>query len=317
MFRNIALILIIFVFVQRCSIPEPEDVIPPVVAVVYPHEGAVVSDNVNVLIAASDNDEVDKVWYYLNGVKINETGSSPYTMPLNIANLEKNVNHVIQAGAVDKNDNTGYSAAVNFTVAETPDIIEPVVTIVNPQPGQVVEGTVKILAHAVDERSIQKVAFFINGDSVENGADQSYPYSYDWNTSGLSDSTEHTIFAKAFDGGNNTAVSPVISVTVYPRSRDAGDLEAPGARILYPVDGSIVTGVIAVSVDLADNVGVARAEFYVDGALENEADNPATPWQFNWDTSAKADSAAHTLYVKAYDEAGNIGTTELMTVTVQ
>ncbi len=310
------LFLSVFLILQ-CQLPEPRDVVPPTTRVIYPHEGAVVSENVDVVIEASDDDKVAKVWYFVNGVKMGETSKTPYTLSLNIGNLEKGVNHVIQSAARDDEGNTGYSPLTTFTVAETRDNIDPVVTIVNPQSGQVVEDTVLIVAHAEDERSVQKVAFFINGDSVKDATDYTYPYRYEWNTQGLSDSTEHTIFAKAFDGGNNTAISPVIRVTVYPRSGDAGDDIPPSALILYPVAGSAVSGTVTVSVDLRDNVNVSRSEFYVDGVLTESADDPESPWTFDWNTASKADSSLHTLYVKAYDQAGNTGTSALMTVTIQ
>jgi len=214
--KNILLILMSFSLLTFCSYPEPRDVTPPLATVIYPYEGAVVSANVNVTIGASDDDEISKVWYYVDGIKMGEKSSSPYEIPLDISGLERNVNHVVQAGAVDAGGNTGYSTSVNFIVAATLDVVPPTVAIMNPQSGQTVEQQVKILAYADDDRSVQKVAFFLNGDSV--GLDPSYPYFYLWNTTGYSDSTQHTIFAKAWDGGNNTAVSPVIIVTVYPRS---------------------------------------------------------------------------------------------------
>ena len=73
-----------------------------------------------------------------------------------------------------------------------------------------------------------------------------------------------------------------------------------------------------VSVDLQDNVGVTRAEFFVDGQLTNQKDNPDSPWIFQWNTTTVADTipTQHSLYVKAYDQAGNVGTTGLMIVTV-
>lgn len=219
------------------------------------------------------------------------------------------------AAATDENDNTAYSAPVTFVVAETEDIIPPSVLIVNPQGGQVVEGIVNITAYAEDERSIQSVEFFIDGTS--RGSSSAYPYIYNWNTSGISDSTSHTLFAKATDGGGNTAISPVIQVTVYPRIGPAGDNSAPAAVFLYPIAGSAITGTVDISVDLFDNEGVVKAEFYVDGQLKTSQDNPDSPWIYSWDTTPQADGNLHSLYVKAYDAAGNAGTSGLMTVTVQ
>jgi len=306
-------LLIPLFLVFQCSLPEPDDEIPPQTVVIYPYEGAVISNNIEVNVQASDNDKISKVWYYVDGIKIEEKTKSPYSFNYNINGLTKKVNHVIQSAAKDKEGNTGYSPLVNFTVAETEDIVDPVVSIVNPQSGQVVEGIVHVTAHAEDDRSVQKVAFFIDGDSA--GSSASYPYIFNWNTDGLSDSTAHTIFAKAFDAGNNIGISPVITVTVYPRTGEAGDNVTPSAMFLYPVTGAVLDVALDVSVDLYDNTAVSRAEFYVDGQLETAANNPSVPWVFNWNAPA-AGAGTHTLYVKAFDAAGNIGTSSLLVVTV-
>lgn len=299
----------------HCSLPEIEDVTPPEVLVAYPYNGAVISSSVNVRIFAADDEEVSEVWYYIDGNESPSVKSAPYEIALEISGLERKVDHYIQAAAKDKEGNVGYSEYVVFMVAETEDVIDPTVSIINPQRGQVVEGLVEIVANAEDERSIQKVAFFINGDSV--GLSSTYPYKYDWDTSTYSDSTEHTIYAKAWDGGNNTAVSEVIGVTVYPRTGEAGDDINPEVLILYPLAGITVTGTVQVSVDLFDNIKVVRAEFYVDGLLQNATVNPPSPWIFYWDTSQHTSSALHSLYIRAYDGAGNVGTSGLMTVTVE
>lgn len=303
------IILIPILFLFQCSLPEIEDVTPPEVTVAYPYNGAVISAPIDVRIFAADDEEVTEVWYYLNGEEGATVTSAPYEIALNPVGLDREIDHYLQAAAKDKKGNVGYSEYVIFTVAETDDIIDPTVSIINPQNGQVVEGVVEVLASAEDERSIQKVAFFINGDSV--GLSSSYPYMYEWDTSTYSDSTEHTIFAKAWDGGNNTATSEAISVTVYPRSGPAGDDVAPTALFLYPIDGSTVAGNVRIALDIADNDSMANIELYVDGELEASEIYPSSPWIYDWDSSDKADSLEHNLYVRLYDRAGNVGTASM------
>lgn len=308
MLKKYFLLLPVMILLQ-CSLPEIEDVTPPTVVVAYPYDGAVISATVNVRISAFDDEEVKEVWYYLNGVESSSVTEAPYEIELNPANLQRNVDHYLQAAAKDKEGNIGYSEYVIFTVAETQDIIDPTVSIVNPQSGQVVEGIVGIVANAEDERSIQKVAFYINGDSV--GLSSVYPYIYQWNTSTYSDSTEHTIYAKAWDGGNNTATSEVITVTVYPRTGEAGDDINPTALFLYPIDGSTVAGTVRIALDIVDNESLANIELYIDGELETSELSPSSPWLYDWDTSDKADSLVHNIYVKVYDAAGNTGTDQI------
>ncbi len=311
MFKKVLLFVFIFGFLFSCTLPEADDIQPPVPLLIYPYEGAVISDNINVIVEAYDDVEMHKVWIYLDGILIGEVTKRPYQIPLNIAPYQDNLAHVMQAAAMDKSENIGYSPLVTFVISDSPDIVDPTVTIVNPQDGQIVEGIVRISAIADDERSIQKVAFFIDGDSV--GENSAYPYNYTWNTEPYADSTDHTIYAKAFDGGNNSAYSDGVTVTVYP----SRDLLPPVVKILYPVSGATITGTVNVAVDANDNFGVTRVEFYVDGILQSAYTDTQPPYGFAWNTAPLADLQQHTLYVKAYDAAGNVGTSDLMVLTIQ
>jgi len=313
--KKYLIIFFILIIIISCSL-EVNDTTPPSSILVYPYQGAVISSNTNIVIDASDNKEVELVWCYVDGEKIGESSNPPFEIAFNISGYEKKVNHVLQAAAQDKQGNVGYSAMVTFQIADSPDILNPVVSILHPQPGQAIEGNINILAYAVDERSIQKVVFFIDGDSSGAGRiDFSYPYQYAWNTSAYADSTSHAIFSKAWDGGNNTAISSVVTVTVYPPRKETDEIP-PTAAFLYPVSQSTLTGIVKVSVDILDNVDVTKAEFYVDGILIKSEDTPRNPWIFDWDSSPQADSSLHSLYVRAYDAAGNIGTTGVLTVIV-
>ncbi len=316
MVRIISAFILIIMLIASCSFPEPQDAVPPVVAVIYPYEGAVVSDNININIQASDNHEVKSVWCYVDGQEIGRLGKGPYLIPLNISGYEKKVTHVLVAAAKDNDGNISFSPSINFTIAESKDIVDPTVVILNPQSGQVVEGIVNVVAEAKDDRSVQKVRFYIDGQLKDSTS--SYPYMYNWNTAGYSDSTAHTLYAEAIDGGNNNAFSPVVTVTVYRRTGPTADNVAPRALFLYPIGGEVLKGNVQVSVDLQDNVGVSKAEFFVDGQLTNQQDTPDSPWIFTWNTDQVADTVQtrHSLYVKAYDQAGNVGTTGLMVVTV-
>ncbi len=312
MFRLILVLSTLFILLTQCTL-EPGDVSPPTVVTIFPYEGAVISANVDVTIGAVDNNEIEKVWYYLDGIKSGETTSSPYNISLDISIIEKNVTHTIQSAAVDNDGNIGFASLVNFVVSDNADILHPTIRIVNPHDDQVVEEMVLVMAYADDDRSVQKVAFFVDAESLH--VTSQYPYVYEWDTSGYPDSTQHTIFAKAFDGGNNKTVSDPVIVTVYKQVDETRDTTTPSVVILYPVADTDVSGTIPVSIDFLDNIGVEKIEFYVDGQLKNSASQPASPWIFNWSTTGLA-VGAHTLYVKAYDAVGNVGTSALMRVNI-
>ena len=74
-----------------------------------------------------------------------------------------------------------------------------------------------------------------------------------------------------------------------------------------------MSGTTTVSASASDNVGVTSVEFYVDGTLK--ATDTSTPYNFAWDTTTAA-NASHSLTTKAYDAAGNVGTSSAVSVTV-
>jgi subtilisin family serine protease len=90
------------------------------------------------------------------------------------------------------------------------------------------------------------------------------------------------------------------------------DTQAPTIRITSPTGGA-VNSVVPVDLEYADNVGVTRAELYVNG--NRVATDEASPFAFAWDTTAHADGA-HTLTARAYDAAGNVGASASVSVTV-
>ena len=53
----------------------------------------------------------------------------------------------------------------------------------------------------------------------------------------------------------------------------------------------------------------------VDGLLNTTASSAASPFSINWNTLT-ATNASHSLVVKAYDAAGNVGSSAAVTVTV-
>jgi chitinase len=300
----------------NCSLPPIDDITAPVILIVYPANGAVLAGDVTIAIESTDDEEVDKVWFYLDN-EVKGTSSKPNAQfEINVTQYADNQTHVLLAAAADKAGNIGYSTQITVTISDADDITPPTVQIVNPIEGQVVEGEVKILASADDNRGVDRVAFYIDGDSITAVTD--YPYEYNWPTGGLSDSTSHGIFVKAYDIFGNWTVSPVIRVTVFPRSND---VIAPAMILLYPLAESILTGTVRVAISASDNIGVTRMEFFVDGGTTPNAQpnysKTSAPWIYDWNTANWADSGSHTLFVKAYDLAGNVGTLGPIAYTIQ
>jgi thermitase len=101
------------------------------------------------------------------------------------------------------------------------------------------------------------------------------------------------------------------ALTTAPGSGSNGDTIPPSTVIASPVDGGTVAGMVGVSVTATDNVAVTKVELYVDGVLYGTSVN--SPFTIKWNTR-KAAKGAHSILSKAYDAAGNVGTSPAGTV---
>ncbi|HXH41803.1 MAG TPA: Ig-like domain-containing protein, partial [Thermoanaerobaculia bacterium] len=107
------------------------------------------------------------------------------------------------------------------------------------------------------------------------------------------------------------AYSGVTLTATY--SGSSGDTTPPTTSITAPTSGATVSGTTSVTASASDNVGVTKVEFYLDGALAST--DTSSPYSWSWNTTT-ASNASHSLSTKAYDAAGNVGTSATVTVTV-
>ena len=91
------------------------------------------------------------------------------------------------------------------------------------------------------------------------------------------------------------------------------DTTPPNVSLTNPTEGSTVSDNVNVTASATDNVGVIKIEFYVGGVLFGS--DTTSPYSFSWDTTTVS-NGSHTLSAKAFDAAGNVGTSATVTVTV-
>ena len=186
----------------------------------------------------------------------------------------------------------------------TPDTTAPTTSITAPLTGATVSGTSTVTASATDNVGVTKVEFSLDG--ALTATDTTSPYNWSWSTT-TSTNGAHTLLSKAYDAAGNNASSSPVSVTV------SNDVTPPTTSITAPAGGATVSGITAVSASASDNVGVAKVEFYLDGALK--ATDTTSTYDWSWDTTL-ATNGSHSLTSKAYDAAGNSATSTAVTVTV-
>jgi hypothetical protein len=277
----------------------------PVVNIVNPSNGQLVSGNVNIVAEASDDNGVEQIEFYIDGFLGKTVTTPPYNYLWN-TNLVKAGNHNIYAKAFDPSGNSGISRVITVTVDTTIDNTPPIVNIINPPNGQLVSGNVNIVAEANDDNGVERVEFYIDGFSRQTVTTP--PYDYLWNTN-LVPAGNHNIYAKAFDLNNNSGISPIITVTVDTTI----DNTPPVVNIINPPDGQIVSGTVNIFAEATDNVQVERVEFFIDGLLESTASN--SPFDYSWNT-ALADTGIHNIFARAYDLSNNSAVSPAITVTV-
>ncbi len=85
-----------------------------------------------------------------------------------------------------------------------------------------------------------------------------------------------------------------------------GDCTAPSATITNPVNGATVSGSsVTIQASATDNVKVTKVELYIDGGLKTSTTR-SSAISYKW-SLGKIAAGAHTITVKAYDAAGNMG----------
>jgi len=91
------------------------------------------------------------------------------------------------------------------------------------------------------------------------------------------------------------------------------DAIAPGVVLTAPTNGAAVSGNVNVTATASDAIGVERVELLLDGALLGV--DASAPYAIVWNSSTASDGA-HVLQARAFDLAGNVGTSAQVNVTV-
>ena len=112
----------------------------------------------------------------------------------------------------------------------------------------------------------------------------------------------------------SVALSPAEVKTLYDLTDQNADVIAPVVSITEPADFTIVSGVIPISATATDASGISKVEFYADNGLL--VTDTTTPYSALWNTAGLVHNSVHALTAKAYDAAGNIGSSTPVSVTV-
>ncbi|HUP26059.1 MAG TPA: Ig-like domain-containing protein [Candidatus Limnocylindrales bacterium] len=127
-----------------------------------------------------------------------------------------------------------------------------------------------------------------------------------YSDSGLSASTSYGYYVIAHDAtGNTSPPSNTANATTSANPVTQADTVAPSVSLSSPTDGAKIGRSVSVKASAADNIQVTKLEVYIDGSPRTSSTG-SNFIGYNWN-SRKANPGSHTITVKAYDAAGNVG----------
>jgi hypothetical protein len=270
----------------------------PDVALASPVPGMFLGGTAALEATASDSGGVARVDFYADGTLIGSDTSAPYTLGWSTAGVADGA-HTLTVKATDGAGNARTSAGVAVTVDNT----APATALSAPAQNALVRGTVPVSATASDTGGVERVEFYAGGMLL--GTARVAPYGVSWNTTALANGSVVTLTTRAYDLAGNVTVSASHTVTV--------DHTAPTVAITSPANGASLFLSTTIQASASDNRGVTQVVFY-DGATVIGTDTTA-PYSMSWNVLGVS-KGTHTLTAKAYDAAGNVTTSEPVSVKV-
>ncbi|WPB82344.1 Ig-like domain-containing protein [Archangium violaceum] len=192
-----------------------------------------------------------------------------------------------------------------FAVAQEADTTPPSeVVLTSPANGAAVTTSVTLTVVASDDFGVAAVDFYDGTTLI--GTDTTAPFSVVWNSRNGPNGSR-TLTARARDLAGNATVSAPVTVTA------SNDLSVPVVAITSPADGSRLANFVDLAASASDPEGVTRVEFYYSTQLLSTV--TSAPYTYRWYPGA-SQTGSYLLIAKAYDAAGNVGTSAQVLVTV-
>ena len=278
-----------------------QDDIHPSAVIIEPASGQTVSGDVYIEALATDNDEIERVEFYIDTdlTYIDSIGPD-YNYTWNTDSFPDDEDYIISLIAYDLVGNEGPSTPITVHL-DNYDNIAPNGNITYPYAGQNVSGIETITVFADDNNEVSIVEFYIDNLLVHTDSEE--PYEYDWDTSLEFEDINHIIGAIVKDQSDNIFEVPSISVYV---NNIPNDSNPPIVIISSPSNGQTVTGTVNFTVLANDDTGISYVEFFING--ESIGTVESEPYNYVWDTTLGlgGHSAQTALSALAEDTAGNI-----------
>ncbi len=170
----------------------------------------------------------------------------------------------------------------------------------NPIPGSA-NGILKVVGIAGDEQNVKKVSFSLDGGMAVD--DLRAPYEFKVDTTAFANGSMHSIVATVFDFAtpvNHTAMDTLL----FEADQTDPDVLSPEVRILTPSGKTPVGGIVKLTAEAFDNIGVTRVEYSVNNPLNIVATGFPPNFAATYDSTAQLTGMINFMAV-AFDAAGN------------
>ena len=274
--------------------------------IIYPYSGQTLAGSVNVLIEASDNEEISKVTIHVNGDQIAEIIEEPYQFLWETNDLIDDILYEIHAQVYDNSDNKTLLGPIAILLDnnDPEDITPPVGSIISPSSAQTVNGNVNIIIETYDDMTEEPLVTISINETVV--VDEQRTYFYDWITdNGQFPDGEYVIRVDLKDNYDNRSTLYPVLVTV--NNGGPLDITAPLVEIVSPSVNETIQDEKTVEIRASDVFGINRVEIYFNNEIIgteipiNEAQN-----QFEYNLiSTNYNDGDHILYAMAYDNNDN------------
>lgn len=207
------------------------------------------------------------------------------------------------------------NARLDYYAGPYTNSVSPTVTMSSPVDGDIVSGPVTINADASDDQGVTRVELWKDNTLVKT--QYLPPYTFTWASIQDTNAT-HTLQVRAYDVVDNVGVSPTITVL----SDNFVDTTKPVVVLTNPSTSTSTVNPMNwfyVYVSTTDNSGfIQKTELYVNNVLTDTTTfySTTTPSRLQWDTAPLANNKTYKVYAKAYDFAGNVGTSTTINVTL-
>jgi hypothetical protein len=199
------------------------DQISPIARLLFPLAGQILYDVVEVQVDASDDRELDRVDFYIDGILESSvdasSGTSPYSYSWDTRLLAPVSQHSLFFKAVDATGNESDNEAILFTIGGSLDTQPPNLVLLYPQDGDTITGTVTVSVDVSDNVAVDRVEYYVDGGQVGTGlphyVSTTPPWSFTWDTNDWADTFQHTLYIRAVDSSDNERTLGPLAFTIF------------------------------------------------------------------------------------------------------